>query len=461
MARSRARSRRCPPHLPPWRLEQHRRPTPFRGPQPGPRLLERTLPALARTCPPPVALARPPAPPAGNPRRAGGGDGDRCRRDAAGGQAGHPGADAAAAPRGHHQAAGGREGPRPGAARGDDLPGVEVPGSDLVGGREGADADPAVDGAVHRPQVGRHGVRAARPGDAADQHLLRRLVPALPDRPLRRERHAGGGRLQRGRAQRRRLGRAGRRRSRLRPEGGHPVPGDARVRGERDPASEAVPVEVRARARAGLEARVDSAQWTVHRPFPVHCPPNPQPPPRASRNSTASLFENSSPYTAPSRLGASIAAASASPPASTCAKPMSLISFLTVSLASSSSPQKNIATRSSPERPAAAPWKPAVSVLNAFTYFTPAGIRSALTWPAVFPEGRSTSPSGPNWFVVSIRTLPSRASSPISESTSSIRVQGTANSTASPNPAASRTLPAEASAPIADARCSRFSGSRE
>ena len=54
-------------------------------------------------------------------------------------------------------------------------------------------------------------LRAGRPGDAPDQHRLRRLVPALPDRPLRGQRDARGRGLQRGPDERRPLGAAGRR----------------------------------------------------------------------------------------------------------------------------------------------------------------------------------------------------------------------------------------------------------
>ena len=60
---------------------------------------------------------------------------------------------------------------------------------------------------LHRPPVGRHGVRAGRPRHAADQHRLRRLLPALPAAPLRRQHGAGARRLQRRRGQRRPLDR--------------------------------------------------------------------------------------------------------------------------------------------------------------------------------------------------------------------------------------------------------------
>ena len=87
---------------------------------------------------------------------------------------------APAAPRGHHPPAGGRQGPGPVADRGRDLRRVALPRPDLARGRQGADADPALDGGLHRAQVGRHGVRGGRPRDPADQHRLRLVVPALP-----------------------------------------------------------------------------------------------------------------------------------------------------------------------------------------------------------------------------------------------------------------------------------------
>ena len=52
-----------------------------------------------------------------------------------------------------------------------------------------------------------------------------------------RQRDARGGRLQRGPDQRRPVGRAGRRAGRVRQRPPHPVPGDARLRRERDGAS--------------------------------------------------------------------------------------------------------------------------------------------------------------------------------------------------------------------------------
>ena len=73
-------------------------------------------------------------------------------------------------------------------------------------------------------------VRAGRPRDAADQHRLRLVLPALPARPLRRQRGAGARRLQRRRGQRRPLDRA-RERERARFDAPRdPVPRDARVR---------------------------------------------------------------------------------------------------------------------------------------------------------------------------------------------------------------------------------------
>ena len=93
----------------------------------------------------------------------------------------------AAAPRGHHPPAGRRQGHRPGADRRGDLRGVEVPRPDLARGRARADADHARDRRVHRPRL------AAAPrftqedlATPADQHRLRRLLPALPAAPLRR-----------------------------------------------------------------------------------------------------------------------------------------------------------------------------------------------------------------------------------------------------------------------------------
>ena len=82
----------------------------------------------------------------------------------------------------------------------------------------------------------RRPLQAGGPRHAADQHLLRRLVPALPDRPLRRQRDARDRGLQRGAGQRRPLGAATRAAAETSTARPHPVPGDARVRGERDEA---------------------------------------------------------------------------------------------------------------------------------------------------------------------------------------------------------------------------------
>ena len=70
---------------------------------------------------------------------------------------------AAAAPRGHHPPAGGRQGPRPGADRRRHLHGVALRRPDVVRRRQGPDADPARDRRLHRPPVRRHRVRAGRP----------------------------------------------------------------------------------------------------------------------------------------------------------------------------------------------------------------------------------------------------------------------------------------------------------
>ena len=63
---------------------------------------------------------------------------------------------------------------------------VAVPRPDVAGRSEGAHADHAGDRAVHRAEVRRHGVRAARPRHAADQHRIRQLVPALSPGSVRR-----------------------------------------------------------------------------------------------------------------------------------------------------------------------------------------------------------------------------------------------------------------------------------
>ena len=71
------------------------------------------------------------------------------------------------------------------------------------------DADHARDGELHRAPVGRHGLRAGRSRHAADQHLLRRVLPALPPRALRAQHRSRAGGLQRRRGQRRQLDRQG------------------------------------------------------------------------------------------------------------------------------------------------------------------------------------------------------------------------------------------------------------
>src|SRR5215207_447926 len=142
---------------------------------------------------------------------------------------------------------------------------------------------------------------------------------------------------------------------------------------------------------------------------------------------------------------------SAKPPTSTGSKPMSRIRPATSCFASASSPARNIAT----PRPAASPWKPDVSVLNALTSRAP-GMRSALTWAAGFVS--CSQPPSPYWLVVSITTLPS--SEPVCASTSSTARQGTENITTSPNSTASRGEPVRA--PLASAASrSSLAGSRE
>ena len=98
------------------------------------------------------------------------------------GRQGGAGDQAPAAPRGHHPPAGGRQGRRPVADRRRHLHRVALPRPDLARRRQGPDAADAGDRRLHRPQVRRHAVRAGRPRDAADQHRLRHLVPALPAR---------------------------------------------------------------------------------------------------------------------------------------------------------------------------------------------------------------------------------------------------------------------------------------
>ena len=83
-------------------------------------------------------------------------------------------------------------------------------------------------------------------------------------------------------------------------------------------------------------------------------------------------------------------------------------------------------------------------------------MRCAFTCAAV-RSPRSSQPSGPNWFVVSITILPS--SGPAWASASSTSAHGTDSSTTSPKAAASAGVPA---LPPASAASSwSFSGSRE
>ena len=159
---------------------------------------------------------------------------------------------APAAPRGHHPPAGGRQGPGPVADRRRDLRRVALPRPDLDRGRQGPDADPALDGGLHRPQVGRHGLRAGRSRDPADQHRLRLLVPALPAAALPRQRAAGARRLQRGRGQGRRVvPRRVRARRGLRGGDAHPVPRDPQLRGLGARGAHALPRRIRTGAGSG------------------------------------------------------------------------------------------------------------------------------------------------------------------------------------------------------------------
>ena len=73
------------------------------------------------------------------------------------------------------------------------------------------------------PPVGRHDLRATTTSPTPSQHRLRDLLPALPARPLRRQRGRGARRLQRAGTATPTLGRRGAARRR------HPVPRDARV----------------------------------------------------------------------------------------------------------------------------------------------------------------------------------------------------------------------------------------
>ena len=101
------------------------------------------------------------------------------------------------------------EASRSGADRGGDLRGDEIRTASLVGGRRGADADPA-----RPPPTTWRTCRAASPSPPATsrperQRRLRQLLPALSARPLRRQRDARGRRLQRRPDERRQMGRAG------------------------------------------------------------------------------------------------------------------------------------------------------------------------------------------------------------------------------------------------------------
>ena len=147
------------------------------------------------------------------------------------GRQGGPGDQPPAPPRRHHPPAGEGQEPRPVADRGRHLRRVALPRPDLARRRQGPDADHAVDRRLHRRQVGRHRVRAGRSRDAADQHRLRLVVPALPARALPRQHDARARRLQRGRGQGRRVVARGGRPRRALPRGRpHPVPRDARLR---------------------------------------------------------------------------------------------------------------------------------------------------------------------------------------------------------------------------------------
>ena len=103
-----------------------------------------------------------------------------------------------------------RQGARPVARRRRHLRRVALPRPDLAsaGARGLMQITPRTARYIAQA-VRRHGVRAGRPRDAADQHLLRRVLPALPARALRRQRGARARRLQRRRGQRRPLDRRG------------------------------------------------------------------------------------------------------------------------------------------------------------------------------------------------------------------------------------------------------------
>ena len=87
--------------------------------------------------------------------------------------------------------------PRPGADRRGDLRRDEVRSAPLAGGGAGADADPARHRLLPRAALGWVTLHRERPGDAEHQRRLRQLLPALPARSLRRQRDAGGRRVQR------------------------------------------------------------------------------------------------------------------------------------------------------------------------------------------------------------------------------------------------------------------------
>ena len=106
----------------------------------------------------------------------------------------------------------------------------EIRPAPVLGRRRGPDADPPGNGLLHRAPVGRQPLHGQRPGDAEHQRGLRQLLPALPARPLRRQRDARRGGLQRRPGERRQLGRAGAREGRAADGRRDPVPGDARVR---------------------------------------------------------------------------------------------------------------------------------------------------------------------------------------------------------------------------------------
>ena len=124
-------------------------------------------------------------------------------------------------------------------------------------------------GGVHRAQAGGTAVRAGRPREPADQHLLRQLVPALPARPLRRQPGRGGRRVQRGPRACRRLGRQ-------EPDAGrHPLPRDGRLHARRARQARRVPPRVSPRvgtptARVGRTRSLPAHDARrAQRPVPV------------------------------------------------------------------------------------------------------------------------------------------------------------------------------------------------